>query len=255
VPRSTATGPNRVPRGLVGWLPAAMLGALTWLAQVGWLYAALEKPPAAYVAAAPLLLLVAGLLVLRGSRSSVFMTAARLLLLCCYPAAVAAVIASVPEATLERIHTPWSLLSCVATLLAYMAGAAISCAEPSPAPGPQRLLAQTARPTTGGAREWVRIAFSVTWFGAALVLATVAPLTPPWAEVERAWGPAAADAAVFSAVVAGALSVAMVAVFLASMLRRADAEAPLRPSALRARVAMLLLVALAGTAAYALVGS
>jgi hypothetical protein len=232
-----------------GVWPVLALGAFAWLAHLGWLRSASDSHALPLTwALAPLLLLGLGAGAL-WTRSASGLWVGRSLLLGLYPAAMVCSAAWLPQEEVERLVSPWSTPLSAVALLSYCVGAAVACRQPLPAAVSTEPT--QAKPMPTSMQDLARGTLTVLWIGAALILTTVAPLSPDFAEVQRAWGDSAAAGAALAAVAAAALSTTSVAMFLGSMLRKSDAEPPLHGPALRTRVATLLLSAMLSSAVYA----
>jgi uncharacterized membrane protein YidH (DUF202 family) len=222
-----------------------------WIATIGWVSLALHESAAeAGWSVSSLLPLALGLLAQGFPAAPAARISGRWLLLCAYPVALVAVLAGHPEAALEQAHTPWSMLLAALALLAYLAGALLACSAPL-ALLPADVEAVDAEPVvTHGPRHAARVGVSLVWITGALAIAVMAPLSPVFTDVERSWGDGAAAGAVLAAIVASALAITSIAVFLGSMLRMADAEHAVSGTETRNRVATLLFLALVGVVVY-----
>ncbi len=178
---------------------------------------------------------------------------ARWLLLAAFPAALAVSLALQPEPQLERALLPLPIGVAVVALGAYLAVALLALQPARNAAEAQSYpLGDGPVPDVGGGhpRPLLRWWVTALMLLGAFAIAVVAPALPDFTGVEQAWGDAASAGAVLSAVVAAALAVSVVGVFLGSMLRRADAEPPPSAAEARLRIGMLLFVSLLGAVVY-----
>ena len=196
--------------------------------------------------ALPLACLAAGLLSLPASRR-----VAAWLLLGLYPTSVASVAAALPQLTIATPYSTPGLLVGALSLAAFGAGAAFSATRPAQLrPNTSRPLGSVVPIEEHTGRRRVRWALlGVTSVGA-LAIAVVAPAVSDRAGYEALWGEAAGEAAVLTAVVAGALAAATLALFVGPTLRASRAR---RSSGrrVRRRIGWLLLSAVVGALFYA----
>jgi hypothetical protein len=174
-----------------------------------------------------------------------------LLLFIMFPVALAAVLALRPEALNAQLYGPLGMVLLAVSLCGYGAAAAASLDVPA------QVLSVTqaslgadpwdAAPAERGMRQRVFIAMCVAGAGA---IALVAPAIGGTSVLERAWGDAAGVGAVLSAVVAAALGVAVLAIYMPNALRaKTGAEqTPRGDSTLR--VVWFLFLALLGAITY-----
>jgi hypothetical protein len=177
-----------------------------------------------------------------------------LLLFGVFPLALAAALALRPEAMNTQLYGPLGTVLLALSLCGYGAAAAVSLdrgadllpvahvalgRDPWDAPPPERSRRQRA--------------FVALCFAGAAGIALVAPTLGGASALERAWGDAAAVGGVLSAVVASALGVTVLAVYMAAGLRASSAtERPPRGD-VTLRVVWFLFLALLGAVTYLIV--
>ncbi len=229
----------------------AGLGASAWSSSLGWPLLTLGRTTRPWsFSLAALLPLLAGLAVDRSARTATGQSTARWLLLAAYPAALAFALSSFAPGQAERAHTALSIALAALTLAAYAAVAALATREPAQTlPAVREPLPKTPAPQPQPGHT-LRIISSVVMIAGAFCLAVVAPMFPEVASVEAAWGDTAAAGSVLAALLAGGLAVSVVALFLGSVLRADAAELSPTGAELRARVLLMLFVALLAGVVY-----
>lgn len=260
MPRAQAVGPDRPSPALGGthrnWLVAAVssLGTLAWLASLGWTELILG-PNTLSVGSAALALLPLGFGVAayRLPLPRAGLWPARWLLLAAYPAALGLGLALHPAAELERALPPLALAGTAIALGAYLAVALLALQPERGALAVQTYPlpddpSSSARPKRRP--RILRALLVASMFAGAFAIAVIAPGWLPNAELQRAWGDAAAAGAVLTAVVGSALAVSVVGLFLGSALRLADAEPTPSAAERRLRVASMLFLSLLGGVVY-----
>jgi hypothetical protein len=172
--------------------------------------------------------------------------ASRWLLLCIYPTSLALALAL--EQARETAHSYLSMPLCAASLLAYCIAAAVALREPlTPLVSESHPI--SSRRQGPPAPRTLRAAVIVIVLLGAFAIAVVAPLWPPYSEVTRGWGDAAAAGATLGALVATATAVSVIAIHLGTILRRAEPRVePVRVR--RNRIATLVFLALLGFVTY-----
>jgi hypothetical protein len=171
-----------------------------------------------------------------------------------YPAALAAGLALGPDELVQPSLGPVALALLCAALCAYGAAAAQACAESTPE------LAATR--TALGNDPWdapevehrgLQRAIVALCVAGAAAIAVIAPAVGGPLALETAWGDGARAGGVLTAVVAAALGVAAIGVFLGGGLRADGASDSNRPDA-PLRAAWFLFLALLGAVTYFVVG-
>jgi hypothetical protein len=199
---------------------------------------------------APLALLWLGVLALRRRDQPGMERAATWTLLAAYPFALAVVLALRPElAALDAFSTPVLVLAVIA-LVGYAAGAASATGRPRAVRSATRRPLGSVSPVPVDRRRVLgrRALLGVASVGA-LLLAVVAPTWGGRAEIERAFGRAAPEAALVAAVVGGALATVAIALFFGPTLRATRDRVPTRAQ-VRRRVTGYLLAVASGLAVY-----
>jgi hypothetical protein len=176
------------------------------------------------------------------------------LLLVVFPVALTAALALRPEQANAQLYGPLGILLLALSLCAYGAAAAVSVdpgaeelrtthaalgSDPWDAPPPDRGLRQ---------RGFIAVCFA----GAAGV-ALIAPTLGGQSAVEHAWGDAASAGGVLTAVVAAALGVAVLAVYMGSALRAKATPERTPRGDVALRIVWLLFLALLGAVTYFIV--
>ncbi len=228
----------------------SVLGVNAWLVIVLWPLA-FEASPGLFDIALllpPLVLLAAGVWQLR-SRLPKGKLTAQWLLLAAFPVSVVAVVASRPEPLNQTAHTPLALLLGVVSLAAYGAGSASATARSRVLRHGDHQPLATAWQPDPLPRPWLRgFVMAVTLVGA-LCIAVLAPSWNGFQALESAWGKAAREGGVLTAVVAAILATTVVVVFLGPALRKEPARVRSAPER-RRKVASLLLLSVVGGLTY-----
>jgi hypothetical protein len=176
------------------------------------------------------------------------------LLFVVFPVALAAVLALRPEARSAQLYGPLGMVLLALSLCAYGAAAAASLDVPaqvlSVTHAPLGADPWDAPPPERGMRQRLFIALCASGAGA---IALVAPTLGGTSVLERAWGDAAGVGAVLSAVVAGALGIAVLAIYMPNALRARSATEQSPRSDTTLRVAWFLFLALLGAITYVVV--
>ncbi len=176
------------------------------------------------------------------------------LLFVMFPVALAAVLALRPEALNAQLYGPLGMVLLAVSLCGYGAAAASSLDMPAHAlrvtHAPLGSDPWDAVPADRGLRQRVFIALCVTGAGA---IALVAPALGGTSVLERAWGDAAGVGAVLSAVVAAALGITVLAIYMPNALRAKSATEQAPRSDTTLRVAWFLFLALLGAITYFIV--
>jgi hypothetical protein len=166
-----------------------------------------------------------------------------------YPAALAASVALAPAERSAQHLGPLSLDLLFLSLCAYGASAARACAEPaSELAASQHALGNEPWDAPEPERRLLQRAIAALCACGAVAVAIVAPALGGPQALQDAWGDAAAQGGVLTAVVGAALGVTVIGVFLGSGLRSDRAE-PAHPDA-PLRTAWFLFLALLGAVTY-----
>jgi len=196
--------------------------------------------------AAPLLPLALGGALLARAR-----TIAAWVLLGVFPTLMAAVVAIVPRLVVQPAYSTTGIVIGAISSVAFGAGAALASGRPEGLrTSSRRPLGSVAALSEAPRRSRLRWAVVGTAVAGATVLAVVAPFHGGVAAYQAVWGPAGPEAGVMSAVVAGTLAAAALALFVGPLLR-ADRGRPPSRRAVRRRVTALLMSVAIGLAFYA----
>jgi len=236
-PDASATDARRTDRARV-----LVLGANAWvvLAVLPSLLAEPRSPGHVLWLLLPLPPLAVGALLL--SRSQVL---AGWALLGGYPTLLAAAVAILPRLVVQSPYSTVGLVLGALSVVAYGAGTVFAVTRP------YALRATTRRPLGSvaaidepGSRIWARRALLALATTGAVVLAVVVPALGGTASYEEAWGRAAPEAAVLTAVAGGALGTAVLALFIGPSLRAPRTPDPTRRQVRRRVTALLVSVAI-----------
>jgi hypothetical protein len=163
----------------------------------------------------PLLFLVAGAFTLLGTRA-----VAGYLLLGAFPTALVGIVAALPRLSTGEPSSTLAVVIGVISFVAYAAGGALASGRPmmrrETVRRPLGSVAPIAEPR---ARHLLRGGLLTVAFAGSLAIAVVAPLASTMADYEAAWGEAAAEAFVLSAVVGATLAVVVLTLFVGPSLR------------------------------------
>lgn len=167
-----------------------------------------------------------------------------------YPVLLAGLVAAVPGLVSQSPYSSAGLALGALSLVAFGAGAAFAATRPARMrPTSRRPLGSVSPIDEPGLRVWMRrLLLGAAGLGA-LTVAVVAPSLGGTESYEPTWGDAAAEAAVLTAVVGGALGCTALALFVGPTLRAAREAAPSRRQVNR-RVAALLFSVSLGVAFY-----
>ncbi len=225
-----------------------VLGANSWLIGVLWPLLARAETSALELTLAllsPLPLLLAAWLPAERARARL----RPFLLLCAHPAALGAAMVARPEGVNQQMYGPLALGLLWLSLCAYGASAATACASRGPSLRAAHVpLGKEPWDSAPAERPCSPRAFVGLCCAGAAALCLLAPAMGGLPALEQAWGEAALDGGVLTAVVGAALAVATVGVYMADGLRSATSSEPRTDGGVR--VASLLFLALLGAATY-----
>jgi len=228
------------------------LGVNAWALCGGWTLLAPDvSVHHALSASAGLVLLGLGALLRARAEHESWHMGARWLLLCAYPVSLSAALCLGSEASRERAHSAASMTWAAMSLLAYGTAALQACRVQLPVlpvKSHQRQRERTRRVEPMHMVRWVAAGCIVV---GALAIALVAPLSSDYAQLEAAWGDAADAGATLTAVVAGAIAIALVGVELGPLMR-AQRSPRLSPRGRPRRIAAMLFFAAIGGTVYVL---
>lgn len=166
------------------------------------------------------------------------------LLLVAYPLACALVVGVMPSLVTGVSHPPVALLVGALSVLAYGAVVGQAVTRPRFSEVEAKPLDGVGGEDGGRRRSWVRRAMLVTTGLGSLILATLAPTLGGDRALRNAWGGAALEAGVLTAIVGGALGTIALVAFVGPATRKR--RRPPSPQRSRNRVFMLLVVVVVG---------
>ena len=179
--------------------------------------------------------------------------AAPWVLLLVFPVTLVGAVGAIDGLAGRSPHGPLGLLLGVLSLVAYGAVVARAVARTEPLRETEKKSLGSASPAEEDVQRTIarRVVLSAATLGA-LAIGVVAPALGNPTALAEAWGPAAAEAALLTAVFGCVIATTLMALFVAPMTRRSRKRPPTRAQ-VRLRVVLLLLLVVAGTFVYQVV--
>ncbi len=233
--------------GQVEQLRVIILGVNAWavVALLPLLLAGPHGIGSVAIASLPLLVLASGAMTLERLRGM-----SAVLLLAAFPAVLAAVVAALPRLAQQDPASPLGLVLGALSVLTFGAQAAAAVSRPVQLRATRERPLGAMPPLPRGTRRWWRQRALLALVGSgALAVAVLGPTLGGPASLVNAWGDAAREAALLTAVCGGALGAGAVALVVAPAMR-ANRSRPPSNRIIGLRVLGLLLAVAAGTVVY-----